>query len=564
MIGVEISETGLPPPIFARRRGLIFVKKGVAKLFRRHQLFLAITSVLLVLRFFLSNRNSYWLDEILSIWIYGAVNPDFQTAIVRLAGSSIHPPLYQSVLYVWMEVFGHSETATRTLSNIFVSLASLFLYLFLTMGWSRYLAAFASGLFNISFPAIFYGMESRSYALTMFLVALSSYLFLRLLLHAREGRDWRSASGFFVMGAAANALILLTHYYNFFWVVAQSIFLVAIAFSMLKHNRFLWATRLSLSAGLIPAIVFALIWGRIFIEQFRLRSGSYGADQGLERNLYEMVRDLVVFTNLPPILQDFMIATETNGRSGLLGGILVTVVLGAALLVFVKIFKNFSDAQQLIVVNLFFWLVGPTIATWLGFSLLGVERYKARYFLHSVMPFFPLLVVFTHGILAGWKSRNSFWNGAKLLLAIATTLLVALTAVSNGYQGAIRNKHDWRGITQSVVDSTRNLDREDFVLIAVSNGSSGVRENYYFQRFTGSVGLDLALPRSDAASGEFEAVEEVLSALSGGTKVYFLFLHNREKDYQELLNHIEKDAVLSHQQLDRLGRGFVVFQVQGD
>ena len=42
----------------------------------------------------------YWLDELYSVAIYGIWNPGVGAAVERLANTSVHPPLYQAILYV--------------------------------------------------------------------------------------------------------------------------------------------------------------------------------------------------------------------------------------------------------------------------------------------------------------------------------------------------------------------------------------------------------------------------------------------------------------------------------
>ena len=90
-----------------------------------------------LLRTFMASRNSYWLDELYSIFRYGSENPTLADAVSRLAEHSIHPPLYQSILYVWMSIWGDSEFSTRALSNLFVTAASLTLYALLRLMWRR-------------------------------------------------------------------------------------------------------------------------------------------------------------------------------------------------------------------------------------------------------------------------------------------------------------------------------------------------------------------------------------------------------------------------------------------
>ena len=61
----------------------------------------------------------FWIDEGLSVGIADRPLSDIPAAL-RLDGS---PPLYYSLLHVWMAVFGETETATHALSLVFAVLA---------------------------------------------------------------------------------------------------------------------------------------------------------------------------------------------------------------------------------------------------------------------------------------------------------------------------------------------------------------------------------------------------------------------------------------------------------
>ena len=77
----------------------------------------------------LAGWNSYWFDEILSVARYGTDNDTIVSALKTLAQHSSHPPLYHIILFFWMKLFGDAEIATRTLSNLYVTGATLCLYI---------------------------------------------------------------------------------------------------------------------------------------------------------------------------------------------------------------------------------------------------------------------------------------------------------------------------------------------------------------------------------------------------------------------------------------------------
>ena len=90
----------------------------------QHRILCLILFSSFVARLFLSGWNSYWFDEILSVVRYGTDNDTIVSALKTLAQHSSHPPLYHIILFL----FGDGEVATRTLSNLYVTGATLCLY----------------------------------------------------------------------------------------------------------------------------------------------------------------------------------------------------------------------------------------------------------------------------------------------------------------------------------------------------------------------------------------------------------------------------------------------------
>ena len=125
--------------------------------------------------------HSYWYDEILSVADYGSNHARLAGALKSLAAQSAHPPLYHAILFYWRKQFGDGETATRTLSNLYIAGATLCLYLLAFRLFGRRVAIATALLFAFSYTATYYGLEVRSYPQSLFLVTLSSLLLWRWL-----------------------------------------------------------------------------------------------------------------------------------------------------------------------------------------------------------------------------------------------------------------------------------------------------------------------------------------------------------------------------------------------
>ena len=68
--------------------------------------------------------QSYWRDEVFRVLMakYSFVD------IIRLTYNDGQPPLYYFLLKFWINIFGDSEIATRTLSLIFFDIMSNFFF----------------------------------------------------------------------------------------------------------------------------------------------------------------------------------------------------------------------------------------------------------------------------------------------------------------------------------------------------------------------------------------------------------------------------------------------------
>ncbi len=133
-----------------------------------------------------------------------------------------HPPLYYLILKGWTALLGDSAVALRGLS-VFFALASILVLFALCrearVGVSG--AFFAALLFALHLaPADEPSRNARMYSQGVFLAGLTSWLLLRAL------RSNRALDGWWLGYGLAVAAFCYTHYYAFFTVAAQTLFVV--------------------------------------------------------------------------------------------------------------------------------------------------------------------------------------------------------------------------------------------------------------------------------------------------------------------------------------------------
>ena len=189
----------------------------------------AITLLAFALRVYHLSGQSLWYDEGFSVYL---AQKSLSEIAARTA-ADIQPPVYYFLLHFWLALAGRSEYAVRFLSVFFGTLTIPLVYVLarrLVKPW----AAVLSALFIALSPfQVWYSQETRMYTLVTMLGVLSSYLLLRAL-HTpasfgppASGRQQPSMPVLWLAFALTNILAIYTHYYAFFLVAFQAIFLLA-------------------------------------------------------------------------------------------------------------------------------------------------------------------------------------------------------------------------------------------------------------------------------------------------------------------------------------------------
>ena len=155
----------------------------------------------------------FWIDEGLSVGIADRPLADIPAAL-RLDGS---PPLYYSLLHVWMAVFGRGEEATHALSLLFAVLAVPVAW-WAARGLFGETAGLAAALLAATNPFLtHYAQETRMYALVVLLGLLACGTFARA--YVLAGTDAAPERGLRRRWAAAFAVALAALMYTHNWAL---------------------------------------------------------------------------------------------------------------------------------------------------------------------------------------------------------------------------------------------------------------------------------------------------------------------------------------------------------
>ncbi len=183
-------------------------------------LLLFIPFLALALRLYRLGAQSLWYDEGVSVYLARMS----LSQLTAWTADDIQPPLYYYLLHFWLLLFGQpsSEFVVRFPSLCFGVLIVPLMY---RMG--RQLCSARAGLLAALLSAIsplylWYSQEARMYTMLTCLCLLSSYL----LLEALE-RNAPPRPPLWLAFAAANVAAAYTHYFAFFVMAFQGIYLAA-------------------------------------------------------------------------------------------------------------------------------------------------------------------------------------------------------------------------------------------------------------------------------------------------------------------------------------------------
>jgi len=157
-------------------------------------------------------RSALWLDEALTVNIASLPIRDLLEAL----RSDGHPPLYYLLLHGWIELFGTSDLAVRSLSGVIGVLALAVAWWYgrrrggPVMGW------FLVAIVAVSPFAVRYATETRMYSLVILLVFVGAVLLDDIF----GGRDGWGRLAVFTLTATA---LLYTHYWSLWLLGAVGI-----------------------------------------------------------------------------------------------------------------------------------------------------------------------------------------------------------------------------------------------------------------------------------------------------------------------------------------------------
>lgn len=228
-----------------------------------------------------------------------------------LERSDTHPPLSYLLLHFWVQAFGTSEAAVRSMAALFGLATVLMLYLLGRALWGPAVGLVAALLLAISRFNIDYSHDNRMYSQMTFLVTASFYLFVRM-----RNPTWINV-GLYVVTSVA---LLYTHLWGAFFIAAQSVVVLAYLLTDETVHRRATALRwLALQAGLV------LLWSPWLVFGFRHQLATTLSDE------HSAIGNLALYSRPSPheILQALYLAAHTHEVAALFAGVVAAAVAAA-------------------------------------------------------------------------------------------------------------------------------------------------------------------------------------------------------------------------------------------
>ncbi|MFZ5424980.1 MAG: glycosyltransferase family 39 protein [Patescibacteria group bacterium] len=191
-------------------------KQGILHKKYAHQILL-VTVILIgsLLRIWKLGYSGLRLDEAQSVW-----QASHTIEYIRFyMAKNVHLPLHNTLLHYWMETFGTSETAVRTLALIPGLLCLPAIYLLAKEVLDKERALIATTIAAVSPFWVWYSREIRMYTLLTFASIMSYYFFVKIIKTHKPG--------YYLGYILFNILGIYTHYYFGLVLLVQVIFFIA-------------------------------------------------------------------------------------------------------------------------------------------------------------------------------------------------------------------------------------------------------------------------------------------------------------------------------------------------
>lgn len=348
--------------------------------------------------------QSFWRDEAFAYLLAKQNVLD----ILTLSARDFSPPVYSLFLHFWIQLFGSSEIALRSLSLIAFFVAFYFFHLFLKdifkvkKPWEiLYLSLFLLNPF-----LNYYAFEARAYSLFLALSLMSFYFFFK-----------RKTTAYIIV----TTIGLYTHYFMIFVVLSQLLY-----FAITSSKKITQVLQQKFAVMplilFLPWVLFLFSTHSLFSEQFWLAKPRFET-----------------FLNLPLILY-----TGYEHDFASYGNLFFFLILLFILVIYgiVKLPQSEKSRKDLFLF-IFTWTFFPTLLVLLVSFIKPI--FFPRYLIFAGAGILLLLILVI-------EHMNKLWK------VVALSLLFLLTINYNMLQIKNRKKAPYREVIRKIKLQTKSTD----------------------------------------------------------------------------------------------------------
>ena len=446
------------------------------------------------LRFYHLSYLSLWSDEAFSRFYYETGLPFMWTEGLHRESS---PPLYYMALGGWIQLFGSSEAALRSLSAVASSLAIPLVYILGKELFDRPHGLAAAALFALSPTAIYYAQEARAYALLLLPVLITLIACARLLRNSAEPGSLALYAG----GAIAS---IYTHTTMLFFVAACGIAGIVWGWWFVPERRAGFLLRWVAANVAVAIVALPVMIG--MASPIQLRQLAWIAPVNLH--------------DIGAVISNTLVGTLTPSH---FPGAILAVLVAAVLLI--SIWRYFPAPRAALIALAIPILYAALIVV---VSVAIQPIFLSRIFSWTVI---ALCLLEARACLArGWLRPLA-------VAAIAATIGVGLSYQLTAPADA---KEPWREAIQSAAE---RLDRADLVVLAPGTDPGAVMyyaprlhhvAMWWSERMTPSeLGI---MPGIFGIPGITE--DDVARQITGGSRLSLIARTSDEAAVSRLLNHV--------------------------
>ncbi|MCH7517676.1 MAG: glycosyltransferase family 39 protein [Candidatus Dadabacteria bacterium] len=348
---------------------------------------------------------------------------------VLRSGHEGNPPFYYVLLHFWVLLFGDSEFSLRFLSATLGSVSIFAIYALGKLLFNKRIGIIAALIIAVSVFHIQFSQEARGYTLSVLLTIISFYSLIKL--------TARMSISSTVIYLVSSILMIYTHYYGLFVLVAQNIFCLTL---FLKHRK---TGKISIKQWTILQLIVILAFIPGLLHLLILRASMQKSFWITEPTLERLGDYLVVYSGSVYLLVLFAVFALIS----VIGLRKITSVARLKMIFRTRENDNLElgISSGYKVYLLVLWFTFPILLPMI-ISIVSTPMFVSRYAISATLAFY----------LLASKGIDSLKNRWAILIIGVIILILSVVNLQGYYENVY--KHQWREVMSEIENSAGSGD----------------------------------------------------------------------------------------------------------